>query len=118
MRLKLPTDDVSVAPIKSSDCEEIAPQIEPLTKITLPVKTDEQISSVNAAAGRVYLTVADHLEKTEFLMNSKILKPFDRNEIRDAVVANLIGLRIQSYDAGRGLLSNSLLQLLLPEAEL
>lgn len=98
--------------LTSSDCEKIARQIEPLTKIMLPVKTDEQISSVNIAAERVYLAVADHLEKTKFLMSSETLKPFEKNEIRDAVVSNLIGLLIQSCDAGRGLLSNSLLRLL------
>ena len=95
-----------------SACEEIAAQIESLTKIMLPVKTDEQILSVNYAAGRVYPMIADHLEKTDFLMNSEVLKPFERNEIRDALVSNLIGLLIQSCDAGRGLLSNSLLRLL------
>jgi len=96
-----------------SDCEEITPQIEPLTKILLPIKTDEQIASINESIGRVYHAVAEHLESRNFLINSDTLKSLNEDEIRAALVSNLIGLLIQSYDAGRGLLSNSLRQLLL-----
>ncbi|HEV2611487.1 MAG TPA: cytochrome P450 [Noviherbaspirillum sp.] len=85
------------------DIDAILPQVETLTRIMPPNKTAEQIADVNTVSELVYRTVARHLTGLPGL--SAAMK-----EDRDLHAVNLIGLLIQSYDAGRGMLSNALRQ--------
>lgn len=79
-----------------------------------PEKSAEVVAELNTVAAEVYPRVERHLTKTGVL-------PEDAGEetpaTRSALVANFIGFVIQSYDAGRGLLSNTLLQVLNHGAE-
>lgn len=85
------------------DIDAILPNVETLTRLMLPNKTAQQIADVNAVSESVYLMVARHL--TGFPGLSAAMK-----EDGELLVVNLIGLLIQSYDAGRGILSNVLRQ--------
>ena len=102
---------------ESDDSYLIAEVIERLVKIMLPVKTDEQIRLINDIAPDVYAVVEKHLMTNKIyrsLINTVSLKfSRKREEILGFFASNLIGLFIQSYDAGRGLLSNSLLQMIM-----
>jgi cytochrome P450 len=80
----------------------IAAQLPVLATIMLPHKTPEQVDCINAVAEDVYRTVATHLL-------AKGLAPVDDSSLLPLYVSNCIGLFIQSYDAGRGLLCNALL---------
>jgi cytochrome P450 len=104
---------------KQNDCDFISKIIEPLVKIMLPNKTAEQIMSINKISTDIYSITKKHLSSLSFyqpLLN-KISKSYNitLNEAITICVSNLIGLFIQSYDAGRGILSNSLLQILNPD---
>ncbi len=85
-----------------TEIEVILPQIESLTKLMLPLRSALQNTEVNQCVATIKKTI-----------DSFITRTFDmkKEEERDLYSANLIGLLIQSYDAGRGLLSNALLQL-------
>ena len=81
--------------------------IVPLTQLMLPGRTAAQIAEINTAAQSIYTTVAAHIIREGYL----------REEVKDEALlvsgtSNLAGLFIQAYDAGRGVLSNSLLQVL------
>ncbi|MEP6513583.1 MAG: cytochrome P450 [Parafilimonas sp.] len=98
------------------DCDFISGKIEQLVKIMLPTKTQEQVTVINEFSKELYVITEKHL------LNTGIYKPIiktrsekykiDTGKIISLCVSNLIGLFIQSYDAGRGILSNSLLQAL------
>jgi cytochrome P450 len=97
------------------DSELILSKIEPLVKIMAPNKTTQQVEDINGATQLVYPTVERFLTGTSSL--SPLIKngantAFGREELLARLTANLIGLFIQSFDAGRGLLSNTLLQYL------
>ncbi|MGH8809235.1 MAG: cytochrome P450, partial [Noviherbaspirillum sp.] len=81
--------------------------IERLTKLMLPNKSEQQIADVNTVSTEVCARVEQHLLNTAALRTGE-----DSDEMLAVYVANLIGLLIQSYDAGRGILSNALLQAL------
>jgi cytochrome P450 len=102
---------------ESDDSHLITSVIEHLVKIMLPAKTDEQICLINDIAPDVYAVAEKHLmtNKTyRSLINTVSLKfSMKREEILGFFASNLIGLFIQAYDAGRGLLSNSLLQMIM-----
>lgn len=102
------------------DSRLIADAAGQLVKIMLPVKTAEQVKDINAAVGEVCRMTEKHLLKTGFYKNiSRIMIEQYQLEEREALAlftGNLIGLFIQSYDAGRGLLSNALLQMLRNES--
>jgi cytochrome P450 len=85
------------------DIDGLLPQVETLTRIMPPNKTAQQIGEVNGVSESVYHSVVRHLASLPGL-------PAAMAEDRDLHAVNMIGLLIQSYDAGRGLLSNSLLQ--------
>jgi len=83
----------------------VLPRIEPLTRIMLPNKTPSQMAEVNDAAEAI-LSIADrHLQRS-------FPDLADTPESRRLLASNLVGLLVQSVDAGRGLLSNALLQAL------
>jgi cytochrome P450 len=98
------------------DCEFITGKIEQLVKILLPEKTQMQISEINTISNDIYPIT----EKQILLSN--LYKPvinalsekykLKADELVSFCISNLIGLLIQCYDAGRGILSNSLLQTL------
>jgi cytochrome P450 len=80
----------------------IADQVHQLIRLMLPVKTAEQLISINNISKEIYHIIEKHLLKeTRFAPIVKISP--------ELCISNLTGLIIQSFDAGRGLLSNSLL---------
>lgn len=85
-----------------------------LIKIMQPNKTNEDTELINEVSQEIYFKVKKHLSKLPFYetLITKISKSYNISSEETIVicVSNLIGLLIQSYDAGRGLLSNSLLQ--------
>jgi cytochrome P450 len=79
------------------DAAVIQERVPDLVKLMLPVKTAEQLALINEAVDVVYPLLEKQLA-TGTHPGSDVL-----------VIANMIGLLIQSYDAGRGLLSNAVL---------
>jgi cytochrome P450 len=77
---------------KEDDCSFILTHIASLTKIMLPVKTAGQLAAINTCSKEIYTLIAQHLKNPSV-----------------AAISNLAGLLIQSFDAGRGTLSNTLL---------
>ena len=98
------------------DSDFITDNMSGLIQIMLPQKTQEQVDTVNFIAGKVYDIVKKHIVSSEYwlqiILSNKASVTLDEDEIISFSVSNLIGLLIQSYDAGRGLLSNSLLHYL------
>lgn len=86
------------------DVETILPHMEALTKLMVPQRSPDQALAVNTAANEIYPRVERYF--------AAIGMSFESEADRQACVANLIGLLIQSVDAGRGLLANALLQTL------
>lgn len=110
--------------LKSFDFNEkdthfICEKMTELVKIMQPNKTAEDIESINTVSEEIYGITERHLLTLPFYKTliGKISAsyPISLKESISMVVSNLIGLFIQSYDAGRGLLSNSLLQILSKE---
>lgn len=101
------------------DCNFISEKITQLVRIMLPNKTIEDIESINNISEDIYLITAKHISKLSFYESllKKISAAYNisLDKTISMFVSNLIGLLIQSYDAGRGLLSNSLLQILSKE---
>ena len=101
---------------EENDSAFISEKIESFVKIMLPQKTEEQVKVINENSEKLYLLIEKHLSSLSFyepLLN-KISDQYNLSpeEIIPIVVSNFIGLCIQSYDAGRGILSNSLLQII------
>lgn len=100
---------------EKNDCDFISDKIEFFTKIMLPNKTKEQVKLINDYSEKFYSIVENHLFSLAFYkpLLSKISEKHNIqfDEIIPIVVSNLIGLCIQSFDAGRGILSNSFLQI-------
>ncbi|EJL66846.1 cytochrome P450 [Flavobacterium sp. CF136] len=100
---------------EENDCDFISDKIEFFTKIMLPNKTKEQVKLINDYSEKFYSIVEKHLFSLAFYkpLLSKISEKHNIqfDEIIPIVVSNLIGLCIQSFDAGRGILSNSFLQI-------
>lgn len=101
---------------EEKDSDFISNQMESLVKIMLPQKTEEQIKYINEAAPEIFSIVEKQLSSLYFYesIQDKISESnsLPLNEIKTISISNLIGLFIQSFDAGRGILSNSLLQIL------
>lgn len=101
---------------EENDCDFISDKIEFFTKIMLPNKTKEQVKLINDYSEQFYSIVEKHLFSLAFYkpLLSKISEKHNIqfDEIIPIVVSNLIGLCIQSFDAGRGILSNSFLQII------
>ncbi|MEP6712943.1 MAG: cytochrome P450 [Ferruginibacter sp.] len=98
------------------DCDFISDKTEQLTKIMLPHKTPEQVAEINGFSKEIYYCVEKHLLNTGFYKSiiNELAKKYKimAEKIMVFCISNLIGLFIQSYDAGRGMLSNSFLQIL------
>ncbi|MBP1224824.1 cytochrome P450 [Flavobacterium sp. 1355] len=101
------------------DCLFIIENIAVFLKIMQPVKTDEEVEMLNDISKKIYLITEKHIRKLSFYESllDKISSSYtiSKEAVVSICVSNLIGLIIQSYDAGRGLLSNSLLQFFLKE---
>lgn len=95
----------------------IAERIGCLVNFTLPNKTEDQLKEINTVSREIYNRVEWHISYTNpinSLIDTLVADTnFSKEGIVGMCVSNLIGLLIQSYDAGRGLLSNALYHLLL-----
>lgn len=89
------------------DIERLLPLGARLTQVMLPNKSPQQLADVDAVIGAVYPFVDRHLRQCSGLQAGE---GEGDAEARAALNANLIGMLIQSVDAGRGLLANVLLQ--------
>lgn len=76
-----------------------------LPQVMLPNKSPQQLADVDKVIGAVYPVVDRHLQSCPGLH-----VPEHDEDARAVLNANLIGMLIQSVDAGRGLLANILLQ--------
>ena len=95
------------------DCDFITEKIDSFSKIMLPKKTEEQVKLINENAEKLYSIIEKHLSLLSFY-KPLLIKISEKYSVSNAesipiVISNFIGLCIQSYDAGRGILSNSLL---------
>ena len=93
----------------------IAEKIEAFSKIMLPKKTEEQVKLINNTSEDIFILVEKQLFSLNFYKSlvTKVSESgkLSLDEIKTTCISNLIGLFIQSYDAGRGILSNSFLQI-------
>ncbi|RZJ53125.1 MAG: cytochrome P450 [Flavobacterium sp.] len=91
----------------------ITQNISLLVKIMQPHKSDDEAEMLNKVSTEIYLITEKHIAELPFyedLLNTiSSTYTISKEEAICMCVSNLIGLFIQSYDAGRGLLSNSLL---------
>lgn len=95
-----------------ADIETVLPLTQRLTQIMLPGKSPEQAADINTVMAQVHPLVERHVIQSPALRRQAATEAE-----REVMVSNLIGLLIQSVDAGRGLLSNTMLQALRrPEA--
>ena len=94
----------------------IAGRMDALLTVMQPVKTAGQVAVINAIAKEVYTLLEEQLLLMSFIKEIiNTLVPAHGISPEEALalcVSNLAGLLVQSYDAGRGLLGNALLQLL------
>jgi cytochrome P450 len=100
----------------ANDSALIAGNISQLARLMLPGKSAEEVIALNNLADQLYPMVEKRVLVSGFFERIKTAvketHAISNGELVSLCVSNLIGLFIQSYDAGRGLLSNSLLQLL------
>lgn len=105
------------------DCDFIAANAEKLVKIMLASKTAAEVEGINEVSKEIYFIVEKHLLSDNALQSviQTLAKKYqaggfdkiNNDQIISLYVSNLIGLAIiQGYDANRGLLSNSFLQIL------
>ena len=101
---------------KENDSAFILNNVEALVKIMLPAKSEEQVKLINEISETIFSIAEKQLLSFDFyepLLNKiSESETLSLDEIKKIAISNLIGLFIQSYDAGRGILSNSLLQVL------
>ncbi|MBF4517510.1 cytochrome P450 [Flavobacterium sp. ANB] len=97
---------------EENDCAFILQKIEDFVKIMLPNKTEEQVKCINQISEEIFTITQKQLLSLNVLNKISESDSFSSDEIKTIFISNLIGLFIQSFDAGRGILSNSLLQIL------
>lgn len=90
-----------------TDIETVLPLTERLTQVMLPNKSPQQAADIDAAMAHVYPLVQRHVAHSA----ARRRQAADEPEL-EIMVSTLIGMLIQSVDAGRGLLSNAMLQAL------
>ena len=101
---------------RKREIEFVLQNIDHLVKIMSPKKTPEQILAINRMADKLFemcmnrFSENDSYKSTIELISRKFQLP--ENEVASFWISNLVGLIIQSYEAGRGILGNSLLQCL------
>ncbi len=87
----------------ADDSKYVAENLKNLVSIMLPNKTDHDIQWLNPVVDIVYQVAEKYTGILRMLTGEK--------QTNEVVISNLIGLFIQCYDAGRGLLCNSLLNM-------
>lgn len=92
--------------IGTEDCNLIIGYLPILVRIMSPGQTSEDILQLNELLGFLFPLLQKYLPDIKTAQNN--LYP---GEWTTLLISNLIGLLIQSYDAGRGLLTNTVLQL-------
>ncbi|TDW47229.1 pimelate synthase BioI [Flavobacterium sp. 270] len=99
----------------SEDSQFISEKIALFVKIMQPNKTAEDVELINILSEAFYLIVAKHITSLPFyetlIGKTSSSYSISSEETISLCVSNLIGLLIQSYDAGRGILSNATLQI-------
>lgn len=99
----------------ATDSDFISKKIETIVKIMLPKKTDEEVNAINEISEDLFLRIKKQLSTLAFesvLFSIAEKHKISSDQVIKIAVSNLMGLLIQSYDAGRGILSNSLLQII------
>lgn len=98
-----------------ADSNFIVEKIAVIVKIMQPNKTVEDVNIINEVSEKIYTITENHIVTLSFYKTliEKISNNYgiSSEEAISICICNLIGLFIQSYDACRGLLSNSLLQI-------
>jgi cytochrome P450 len=97
----------------ADDRETVLQYIAQLVLIMLPVKNEQQVQLINEAVNKLYGIAEQHILRHKAL--AAIIRQnnyIPADECLVLITVNLLGLLIQSYEAGRGLLSNVLLQAL------
>jgi cytochrome P450 len=99
--------------IVGEDTQDLAKNVATLTKIMQPTKSPSDIEAINAACDTVYPLIERYLTESQAIHH--LMETVDDSSgrletILGIAVTNFIGLLIQSFDAGRGLLSNTLIQ--------
>lgn len=84
------------------ECTFVVENISTLVQIMSPNKTDYDIIAINSVVNEFY-AIAERFVKAGFSDHS--------NDSIELFVVNLLGLFIQSYDTGRGLLCNTLINM-------
>jgi cytochrome P450 len=84
-----------------NDCEFVTRHISLLVKIMSPNKTENDVIAINGVVNEFYAISEKYIHS----INK------DKDEVIEIFVCNLIGLFIQCYDAGGGVLTNTLLSL-------
>jgi len=88
------------------DCEFILKHIAVLVRIMSAQRTAEEVILLNKVIDALFVLSQKHLVHSSIAINNS-----DSDEWTELLISNLIGLLIQSYDAGRGLLTNTMIQL-------
>lgn len=86
-----------------NDSNYVAENLKDLVRIMLPNKSGQDIQKLNPLVDNVYRMAEKYAGTMGLLTGGK--------QTNELIICNLLGLFIQSYDAGRGLLCNSLLNL-------
>ncbi len=89
------------------DCTVVLAHIAELVKIMSPQKTTKEITQLNNVVDIFFSLSQKYLTN-----NSSSETTSAHPEWTELLTCNLIGLLIQSYEAGRGLLTNTMIQLL------
>ena len=89
------------------DSAFVVKHIAELVKIMSAQRTAEEVILPNKITDALFTLSQKHLANTPTVING-----IDSKKWIELLTSNLIGLLIQSYDAGRGLLTNTLIQLI------
>ena len=87
----------------NNDSNYVAENLKDIVRIMLPNKSGQDIQKLNPVVGNVYRMAEKYAGILGLLTGEK--------QTNELIICNVVGLFIQCYDAGRGLLCNSLLNL-------
>jgi cytochrome P450 len=94
------------------DCAFVVDNISSLVKIMSPVKTAEDIELINKVVDKFYAISEKYINSPGFIDHiRKSNVDINKDELVALFACNLVGLFIQCYDGGRGLLCNTFLSL-------
>jgi cytochrome P450 len=92
------------------DCTFVADNISGLVKIMSPAKTAQDMELINSVVDKFYTISKKYINSPGFAAHTPKFN-IDKDELAELFACNLVGLFIQCYDGGRGLLCNTLLSL-------